>query len=59
MLRENDDTGENNCISILNRGEFRSHLYIVMDLLKCDLYQFLCKNDLKGLPNQQVKFIAS
>ncbi|CAL6075625.1 Kinase [Hexamita inflata] len=54
-LRQSDPENKNACITLLNRGEFRNHLFMVFDILSMDLYAYLAKNDLKGLPIQQIK----
>lgn len=48
-LREGDPHNRNHCITILNRGEFRGHLFIITSMLSCDLYALLAEGDLVGL----------
>lgn len=43
---------------LLNRGDFRGHLYIVMDMLHCDLYAHLAEGGLKGLSMPDCKTLA-
>lgn len=53
-LREGDPHNRNHCITILNRGEFRGHLFIITNMLSCDLYALLAEGDLQGLDCQKV-----
>eukprot|EP00702_Spironucleus_salmonicida_P003260 EST44551.1 Kinase, CMGC DYRK [Spironucleus salmonicida] len=57
-LKDNDPNNENYCIRIKNKGEFRSHIYFVTEILECDLYALLCKNNLQGLHISQIKKFA-
>lgn len=58
-LRDAGHARAYHCLVILGRGDFRNHLYIVMDLLQCDLYAYLARGGLRGLPAPDVKIIAS
>ena len=53
------DPDLNNLVRLLQCFEFRGHLCITYELLSLNLYQFLKKNDFKGLNLNLIKRIAS
>lgn len=53
------DPDTNNLVRLLQCFEFRGHLCITYELLSMNLYQFLRKNDFRGLNLNLIKRIAS
>mgnify|MGYP001086312735 CR=1 FL=1 len=58
LLNLNDKQDQNNIIRVLDYFIFREHLVIVFELLSINLYEFIKKNDFKGVTQNLIRRFA-
>lgn len=58
LLNFNDKQDSNNIIRVKDYFIFREHLVIVFELLSINLYEFIKKNDFKGVTQNLIRRFA-
>lgn len=54
-IKTNDENHDKNIVRTLGHFYFRNHLCIVFELLSMNLYEFIKKNDFKGVSLQAIE----
>lgn len=57
-LNYNDKNDQNNIIRVLDYQIFREHLIIAFELLSINLYEFIKKNDFRGVSQNLIRRFA-